>query len=178
MALPPDNNESHLDVNIPAHLRPHAGKLLAEFQVFLERQSYTPWRIAKPPGKHCTHHWLYLSLEARAPRKTQLQFGETTFKDVNPIPHLWVRGKAPYRCEGRELLSKFLDNLRLCIHEFDPEAYGADYLPLVRGSLVQMCSSPTGVAAEGWAYGTALEDKNNEPSRKKGWFPPSFVVTQ
>jgi hypothetical protein len=100
---------SHMDVDIPAILHPLLSTLLADFEVFLNEQQQGPcWRVAKPPGGHITPWWIYLRLSTEAPVSSVVKFGETIFAEVNPVPHLWVRGKARWIDAGFQLLTDFV----------------------------------------------------------------------
>ena len=54
---------------------------------------------------------MYVSLDATAPSKREVQYGETDCDHVNPIPHLWVRAKEQHREVGAKLLEDFVATL-------------------------------------------------------------------
>lgn len=83
----------HFDVNVPPLLQGRVGQLLWAFGDFLAERGMATTARGKPTGGHVTPWWLYLSLNAAAPRRSRIQFGETTFTRVNNVPHMWVRGK-------------------------------------------------------------------------------------
>jgi len=99
----------HVDVNVPTILRPELGKLLAQFETYVTKKGYICRRKPKlDGGQHVTPWWLMVILESGAPAKSQCQFGETDFADVNPVPHLWSRGKEAYRQKAYDLLTEFV----------------------------------------------------------------------
>jgi hypothetical protein len=99
----------HVDVNIPLELRPRVGALLQEFKCYLlEHDQVNLTCDAKPSGGHITPWWLHLTMSAGAPTESRLQFGETLYAKVNPVPHLWVRGKARWLGTGVALLTAFM----------------------------------------------------------------------
>ena len=105
----------HMDVNVPGALLGRLGQLLGEFEGFLQRKGYTTRRQDKEPGGHITPWWLYVRLENRAPVKSEVQFGETDFADVNPAPHLWTRAKECYRKKALGLLREFMAVIEHCL---------------------------------------------------------------
>ena len=82
-----------MDVVVPAVLRSRLGELLGEFGSFLQHKRYTTRKQDKRPGRHLTAWWLYARLDNRAPAKSEVQYGETDFAEVNTAPHLWTRQK-------------------------------------------------------------------------------------
>ncbi len=44
-----------------------------------------------------------------APRKSRVQFGETTHDSVNPIPHMWVRAGSKYLDTAVDMLKGFIN---------------------------------------------------------------------
>ena len=184
--LPP-----HVDVNIPPCLQARRGKLLGHFEDYLRRQSYQTRRENKEPGNHLTPWWLYVRLSSRAPSKSEAQFGETEFADVNPVPHLWSRAKEQYRHAAHRLLLDFMQRMEAeasgrktprvplpppprrlvprptALADFNGHEYGPDYLNLAKGDVVLPARIPEGVDAEGWAYGSL--------DGKLGWYPEPVI---
>ena len=186
----------HVDANVPAALLPFVGRLLERLEKRLQGAGIHCWREAKEDGGHITPWWLYASLGATAPRQSQVVFGETIHKEVNPRPHLWVRGKQKWLPEAVALLRAFVAELDPAVFrpllparpqpaatpsvprppqplkvlaEFDGEEYGSDYLNLRPGDGVVPRAAPE--AAAGWAYGYHLQ------GGRLGWYPPQFVGT-
>ena len=180
---------AHMDVIVPDALRWRLGQLLDEFEGFLQRKGYSTRRQDKEPGGHVTAWWLYARLDNRAPAKSEVQYGETDFAEVNPSPHLWARAKEAYRKEALRLLRKFVAAteemstlpppphrpaprpLKVCLATFDPIDYGAEYLALAVGDSVEEMQAPT--LGEGWAYGRVVHADGGRS--ECGWFPPAFV---
>lgn len=69
------------------------------------------WQVQKQPGGHLTHWWLYVRLSALAPTSSVVSFGCTDYAEVNPVPHLYCRGKRDYLSAGYQLLQQFLASL-------------------------------------------------------------------
>ena len=182
--LPP-----HVDVNIPACLQARRGTLLDAFEKSLKLQSYHTRREDKEEGNHLTPWFLYVRLSGRAPSKSEVQFGETEFADVNPVPHLWSRAKEDYRHAAHRLLRDFMQQMvaelrrglpllpppprrlvprPIALADFQGNEYGPEYLNLAKGDVVLPARVPEGVDAEGWAYGSL--------DGKLGWYPESFVA--
>ena len=179
----------HMDVVVPAVLRSRLGQLLGEFESFLQHKGYTTRKQDKQPGGHLTAWWLYARLDNQAPAKSEVQYGETDFAEVNPAPHLWTRAKEGYRKEALRLLREFVAAtedmstlpppphrpaprpLKVCLATFDPTAYGVQYLALNVGDSVEEMNAPT--LGEGWAYGRVLYADGGRS--ECGWFPPAFV---
>ena len=99
------------DVNVPLCLRGRLGSLLASLQQFLQDRGIEQKRVPKEPGGHVTDWWIYATLSGLAPSSSVVVFGETEHLDVNPVPHLWVRGKKKWIDMGFSLLSAFMKNL-------------------------------------------------------------------
>ena len=81
----------HVDVDIPVVLRGRVGELLADFENYLCDLGFTgpcqPMRKAKKDGgKHVTDWWLYVPLDAKAPTKSIVKYGETVYNKINPVP--------------------------------------------------------------------------------------------
>ena len=182
--LPP-----HVDVNIPACLQARRGALLDAFEKSLKLQSYHTRREDKEEGNHLTPWLFYVRLSSRAPSKSEVQFGETEFADVNPVPHLWSRAKEDYRHAAHRLLRDFMQQMvaelrrglpllpppprrlvprPIALADFYGHEYGPEYLNLAKGDVVLPARVPEGVDAEGWAYGSL--------DGKLGWYPESFVA--
>ena len=179
----------HMDVVVPAVLRSRLGQLLGEFERFLQHKGYTTRRQDKQPGGHLTAWWLYARIDNKAPAKSEVQYGETDFAEVNPAPHLWTRAKEGYRKEALRLLREFVAAteemstlpppphrpaprpLKVCLATFDPTAYGVQYLALNVGDSVEEMNAPT--LGEGWAYGRVVYADGGRS--ECGWFPPAFV---
>ena len=101
---------SHIDVNIPFALHPRMHTLLMGFEMYIkEKKIGKCWRVQRPPGNHLTQWWLYVCLSTDSPSAIIVQFGATIFADVNPMPHMYVRGKAVWIGVGLDLLEKFMD---------------------------------------------------------------------
>lgn len=84
---------------------------------FIEREAYLVsikfdvWRLDKEPGNHLTPFWLYCRLADTAPSASVVVFGATDFDAVNPVPHMYCRGKTSrqdYLGAGYALLLAFL----------------------------------------------------------------------
>lgn len=166
---------NHLDVDIPSSLQSSTGSLLAAFQEFLASKGFTCERKPKPPGGHITPWWLYVALDANAPSKSRLQFGETVHAAVNPTSHLWVRGKDPYLAKGHQLLKEFIHlhdpNSGPGLAAFDGSEYGGDYLVFARGDVILTLPVPypyLEADLQGWAYGRDVEGV-------EGWYPAAYV---
>lgn len=72
---------------------------------------YVLWRVEKEPGGHLTGWWLYVRLTNQAPSASVVSFGCTDYADVNPVPHLYCRGKSArrdYIGTGHGLLQQFI----------------------------------------------------------------------
>ena len=182
--LPP-----HVDFNIPACLQARRGTLLDAFEKSLKLQSYNTRREDKEEGNHLTPWFLYVRLSSHAPSKSEVQFGETAFADINPVPHLWSRAKQHYRQTAHNLLLIFMQQMvaevmrglpllpppprrlvprPIALADFHGHLYGPGYLNLAKGDVVLPARVPEGVDAEGWAYGSL--------DGKLGWYSASFVA--
>ena len=179
----------HMDVVVPAVLRLRLGQLLGELASFQQHKGYTTRRQDKQPGGHLTTWWLYARLDNQAPAKSEVQYGETDFAEVNPAPHLWTRAKEGYRKEALRLLREFVAAteemstlpppphrpaprpLKVCLATFDPTAYGVQYLELNVGDSVEELDAP--IDAEGWEFGRIVYADGVRS--QLGWYPPSFV---
>ena len=103
---------SQVDVNIPAELQPRVGTLLDAFRLFLiEHRSGSVRTALKTGSGHVTPWWIYLQISTEAPSRSVVQYGETTFQGVNPVPHLWVRGKRGWIDDGAALLRAFMQRM-------------------------------------------------------------------
>ena len=180
---------AHMDVIVPAVLWWRLGQLLDEFEGYLQRKGYSTRKQDKEPGGHVTAWWLYARLDNRAPAKSEVQYGETDFADVNPSPHLWARAKEAYRKEALRLLREFVAATeemstlpppphrpaprpwKVCLATFDPTAYGVQYLALNVGDSVEELDAP--IDAEGWEFGRIVYADGGRS--QLGWYPPSFV---
>ena len=110
----PASLREHEDVNVPPELLPDVGTLLAAFHDYVASKGYACFREPKlDGGNHITDWWLRVTIDERAPERSVVQYGETVFDGVNPVPHLWVRSKAPFRHESYALLKGFLQKARL-----------------------------------------------------------------
>ena len=110
----PPSLREHEDVNVPPELLPDVGTLLAAFHDYVASKGYACFREPKlDGGNHITDWWLRVTIDERAPARSVVQYGETVFDGVNPVPHLWVRSKAPFRHESYTLLKGFLQKARL-----------------------------------------------------------------
>ena len=58
-----------------------------------------------------TPWWIYATLSDLAPSTSVVVFGETAHAEVNPVPHLWIRGKKQWIDEGFSLLRAFMKSL-------------------------------------------------------------------
>jgi hypothetical protein len=191
---------SHIDVDIPAALRPLQKTLLASFKDFvIEKQVGHYWTEEKQGTGHLTPWWLYLTLSADAPRASQVQFGATVHAAVNTVPHLWVRGSrgkpngrtwiteghallqsfvagmlrppAPSRPPPRGMLADGVDEVILTARgEFDGTAYGEDYLNFQKFDMLLRLAVPAGVDPEGWSFGLHCA------SGQRGWFPGQYAL--
>ena len=182
--LPP-----HMDVIVPPLLRSRLGHLLGDFEGHVQRSGYITRRRDKEPGGHVTSWWLYVQLDAQAPAKGEVQYGETDFARVNPSPHLWTRAREGYRKKALKLLQDFIAAaeekamllspplrpvprpFKVALATFEPAEYGANYLALSAGDYVEEIGAPE--PGEGWAYGriVSTDGERSEPA----WYPPSFV---
>ena len=105
--------DGHADVDVPVALQGRLGSLLSMLEIYLTR-AHAAWplkRRHKPPGGHVTPWWLYATVDTSCPKKSRLQFGETDHAEVNPVPHLWVRGTRDFLHLGQKILIDFLDSL-------------------------------------------------------------------
>ena len=61
---------------------------------------------------------------------------------------------------------------KTCVAAFDPTEYGAEYLTLSEGDLIEDLDAP--IAAEGWAFGRLVlaDGGRSEP----GWYPHAFAL--
>lgn len=161
----------HLDVNVPVALRGRLGTLLEALEAALEEKGIRSWRVEKLPGGHITPWWLYACLDKRAPKLSQVQFGETVHQAVNPTPHLWCQGKSKHLEEGARILRDFLageTETRVALASFDGSAYGPEYLSFAAGARIRRLPAPE--EADGWAFGVRV----GVLGAAAGWFPPEF----
>ena len=176
----------HRDVNIPPSLRSRLGKLLQGFETFLKSRVVKQWMVNKEPGGHVTSWWIYAVLSARAPSSSIVVFGETRHDDVNPIPHLRVRGKAKWIAMGYNLLLEYTTAelaadvppmprrppplpVWRTLAPFNGAEYGNDYLIFNTDMEIMPAEAPVDVDAEGWHFGILVR------SGARGWYPPAFV---
>ena len=124
-------------------------------------------------------------------------FGETTHDDVNPVPHLWVRGKAKWIGIGFELLTNFFEtelqapppppppppspspppapppppalpaSPSWSVAPFDGREYGAEYLVFDIGVELQRLL----IDPAGWAFGILPS------SGAQGWYPAEYATS-
>lgn len=167
--------QGHINVDIPMGLQAEVGSLLECFERTVQEKGYQSWRVEKELGNHITPWWLYIQMhQGGDSKKTVVQVGETIFKKVNPIPHLWVRGKQEVAREAERLLRNFLtqevDQKRsLAVADFNGTEFGEEYLSFKAGERVSTLPIPEGEDSQGWQYGVLS-------SGKKGWFPPEYVT--
>ena len=103
------SQRGYVSVDLPPSLQSGMGGYLADLQRFIAA-AYPLARMErreKPVGGHVTPWWLYVEFGARAPAKSRVQFGETTFARVNRTPHLWARAKGKFLQLGLDLLRDF-----------------------------------------------------------------------
>jgi hypothetical protein len=190
---------SQIDIDVPVCLQHLLGSLLGHFvEFFLENVLHaTIWRTQKNDGGHVTPWWLYARMSLAAPRRSVLQFGETTYKAVNPVPHLWVRGKAAWIQEGAALLRVFVRQavrrqmaslppvplppmptrapprwtpLELTVlGDFHGASYGAEYLDLRAGDHLEGRAPPAELDPQGWSFAWHQE------AGRAGWYPGDFA---
>ena len=101
------------DVDVPSTQRHRLGSLLADFESWLRRlqpEVLVVGRQEKEEGGHVTGWNLIAVGRVEAPAKSRLLFGETIHAAVNPVPHLWVRGKQQWLGFGQSLLSQWVAN--------------------------------------------------------------------
>ena len=60
---------------------------------------------------------------------------------------------------------------KTCIADFDPQAWGSEYLRLTKGVAIQDLDPP--VSSEGWAYGSLVFTDGG--LSKPGWYPPAHA---
>jgi hypothetical protein len=172
-------SNGHIDVNLPVETRPFAGAAVVLLFHYLEGAGYKPRYERKQVGGHICLNWVYVELGTQ--KKSEVVFGSTIDKSVNPIPHMWVRGKAGWIDEGLQMLRKFALTVlrelvtrpvRRCrlLATFDVAAdYGNEYLDVAAGSHVDQLSLPVGVEGQRWALVMRAD-------RRVGWVPEEWLA--
>ena len=184
----------HQDVDFPREMHGVSGCALVVLYHELMRQGYQPRYQVKDKdadikGNHVFDAWIYVLLGDYM--KSQVQFGVTVYQDVNPVPHLWVRGKDVWRAKGygilvdlvKTSLPKFCQSARqpaTILADFKghdwggKDTWGAEYLPIKRGDKVTVMHVPPHCYREGWcaSEGWSLVMK---AGGKGGWVPYEFL---
>lgn len=160
-----DASNGYAAVDLPSGLMCELGHLLTSLQNYIQAKSLHHWVVAKPPGGHVTHWWLYALLDVREQR-SQVHFGETDHDEVNPVPHLWLNGKANWIGLGHTLLKRFLrwrmatlfdEYAAVALAEFDGAEYGPEYLSFTTGCRIR--NLPVQCAVQSRQCVTQFEDE-------------------
>ena len=172
-------SNGHIDVNLPVETRPFAGAAVVLLFHHLEDAGYKPRYVRKQVGGHICLNWIYVELGAH--KKSEVSFGSTIHDTVNPIPHMWVRGKAGWIDQGFQMLRQFAQTVlrqfvaqpvRRCriLATFDVAAeYGNEYIDVAAGSQVDQLSLPLGVDGERWAFVMRAD-------RRAGWVHEDWLT--
>ena len=168
----------HLDVNIPRAMQRYTGAGMVVLFHHLRDLGYDPHYRLKEAGGHICDTRIYVLLDAQ--QNSEVSFGSTVLKKVNPTPHLWCRGERDWINAAYAILQSFVTDMfsqwcaqttvqRTMLGTFIPDEWGPEYLLAVKDESVEEIKRPRGVAAEGWAF---VLTRNN----KAGWVPAAWLA--
>ena len=171
----------HVDVNLLLGDRHLAGAALVVLFHELQSAGYKPRYKRKEVGGHICLNWIYVQFGDY--ETSTVVFGSTLHDTRNPVPHMYVRGKAKWIGQGHRFLDNFVKNklsqfgTQPVLHGFIRATfcggpYGVEYLDATAGARIKKLPLPHGVYAdgEGWAFVERVAD------RRTGWVPDNWLA--
>ena len=170
----------HQDVNLPVELHHVAGSALGLLYYKLFEMGKKPRFVRKTDWREANHlcdYWVYVELGDFA--ASRVVFGVTDSDAVNPVTHMWARGKECWRRQGVALLRAFIaeDLLPWSLlarlpatvkKDFHGDLYGGEYMTVAKDEAVFALSPPSTCHSPGWTF--VMNGR-----RSCGWIPSTFL---